>query len=101
MQNVRATFVISVRGEVLPCVLMDPVLSDKRMPGEKGPCHYIFKGQRLPVNSLFFGSIETGSLTQIWYRRDYSAFRDLFAPPDNRKTRAGPVANASVLRCVL
>ena len=98
MQNVRAACVISVRGEVLPCVLMDPVLSDKRMPGEKGPCHYIFKGQRLPLNSLFFGSIETESLTQIWYRRDYSAFRDLFAPRTTE--RPGQVLSQMPQCCV-
>lgn len=97
-ENVRAACVISVGGEVIPCVLMDPVLSDKRMQGEKGPCHYIFKGQRLPLNSLFFGSIETESLTEIWYRRDYSAFRDLFAPRTTE--RPGQIVSQMPQCCV-
>ena len=69
-ENVRHACVISVEGDVVPCVLTNPVLSSR----------YIFKGQSLPLRGMPFGNIQNESLTRIWNKKEYASFRDLFDP---------------------
>ena len=69
-ENVHRACVINVDGEVVPCVFTNPVLSS----------HYIFEGESLPLRSLSFGNIHNESLTHIWNKQEYAAFRELFDP---------------------
>jgi len=69
-ENVQKACVVNVEGEVVPCVLTNPVLSS----------HYIFKGQSLPLRAMPFGNIQNESLTRIWNKEEYARFRDLFDP---------------------
>jgi MoaA/NifB/PqqE/SkfB family radical SAM enzyme len=74
-ENVQKACVVNVEGEVVPCVLTNPVLSS----------HYIFKGQSLPLRAMPFGNIQNESLTRIWNKEEYARFRDLFDPAIPRK----------------
>jgi MoaA/NifB/PqqE/SkfB family radical SAM enzyme len=74
-ENVSRACVINVDGEVVPCVFTNPVLSS----------HYIFQGESLPLRSLSFGNIHNESLTRIWNKREYAAFRELFDPMTTKK----------------
>jgi MoaA/NifB/PqqE/SkfB family radical SAM enzyme len=73
-ENVRHACVINVEGEVVPCVFANPVLSS---------C-YTFKDQSLPLRGMSFGNIRSENLTQIWNKKEYARFRDLFDPKTRR-----------------
>lgn len=77
-ENVRHACVISVEGEVIPCVLTNPVLCQNHELGEGQPPRHFFKGQTLPLSALTFGSIHHETLTRIWTKKEYARFRDLF-----------------------
>jgi len=79
-ENVRHACVINVEGEVVPCVLTDPVLCKTREPGNRNPPCYIFKGQSVPIKGSSFGNIQNESLTHIWNKKEYSGFREPFKP---------------------
>lgn len=85
-ENVRHACVISVEGDVVPCVLTDPVLCENRELGDDKPRHYIFKGQSFPVTGISFGNLQNETLTRIWNKKEYSGFRALFKP----ETTGGP-----------
>jgi len=74
-ENVHRACVINVEGEVVPCVFTNPVLSS----------HYIFQGESLPLKSMSFGNILSESLTHIWNKKEYAAFRGLFDPETTKK----------------
>lgn len=74
-ENVLRACVINVKGEVVPCVLTNPVLSS----------HYIFKDRSLPLRGMSFGNIRNESLTRIWNKNEYARFRDLFDPETARR----------------
>jgi len=74
-ENVYRACVISVAGEVVPCVFTNPVLSS----------HYIFKDQCLPIGAMSFGNIGHESLTRIWKKKEYAEFRNLFDPETARR----------------
>jgi MoaA/NifB/PqqE/SkfB family radical SAM enzyme len=74
-ENVHRACVINVDGEVVPCVFTNPVLSS----------YYIFEGESLPLSSLSFGNIHNESLTHIWNKQEYAAFRELFDPATMKK----------------
>jgi MoaA/NifB/PqqE/SkfB family radical SAM enzyme len=82
-ENVRHACVISVEGDVVPCVLTNPVLCENYKVG-KGPC-YTFKEERVPLRGMPFGNIRNETLTQIWNKKEYARFRDLFDPAIPRK----------------
>jgi MoaA/NifB/PqqE/SkfB family radical SAM enzyme len=84
-ENVRYACVINVEGEVVPCVLADPVLCKRLKPGDDTVPSYIFKGQSYSLSGLSFGNIQTESLTRIWNKKDYTAFRGLFNPKTTNK----------------
>jgi MoaA/NifB/PqqE/SkfB family radical SAM enzyme len=69
-ENVRRACVINVKGEVVPCVFTNPVLSS----------HYVFNEQSLPLRGMSFGNTRNESLTRIWNKKGYAGFRDLFDP---------------------
>ncbi|MCK4391029.1 MAG: radical SAM protein [Desulfobacterales bacterium] len=75
-ENVHRACVINVEGEVVPCVMTNPVLS---------PSHYIFKNQSVPLRGMSFGNIRKKSLTRIWNKKEYARFRALFDPETARK----------------
>ena len=75
-ENVHRACVINVEGEVVPCVLTNPVLSS---------CSYTFNGESLPLTGISFGNIRDESLTRIWNKKAYNRFRDLFDPDTARR----------------
>ncbi len=75
-ENVHCACVINVEGEVVPCVMTNPVLP---------PSHYIFKNQSVPLRGMSFGNIRNESLTRIWNKKEYARFRALFDPETARK----------------
>ena len=79
-ENILHACVINVEGEVVPCVLIDPVLCENREPGDRNPPCYIFKGQSFPIRGISFGNIQNESLTHIWNKKEYSEFREFFNP---------------------
>ena len=68
-ENVHHACVISVDGEVVPCVLCDPVL------GRDRETHA----------GISFGNVRDESLTRIWNKKEYRGFRDLFDPEITRR----------------
>jgi MoaA/NifB/PqqE/SkfB family radical SAM enzyme len=74
-ENVHRACVINVEGEVVPCVLTNPVLSS----------HYIFNEESLPLTGMSFGNVRDESLTRIWNKKEYSRFRALFDPETARE----------------
>jgi MoaA/NifB/PqqE/SkfB family radical SAM enzyme len=82
-ENLCHACVINVEGEVAPCVFTNSVLCENDELGE-GPC-YAFKDQSLPLRERSFGNIRNETLTQIWNKKEYARFRDLFDPQIARK----------------
>ncbi len=83
-ENILHACVINVEGEVVPCVLIDPVLCENCEPGDRNPPCYIFKGQSFPIRGISFGNIRNESLTHIWNKKEYSEFREFFNPDITR-----------------
>ncbi|MCK5507421.1 MAG: radical SAM protein [Desulfobacterales bacterium] len=83
-ENILHACVINVEGEVVPCVLVDPVFCENREPGDSNPPCYIFKGQSFPIRGISFGNIRNESLTHIWNKKKYSEFREFFNPDITR-----------------
>jgi MoaA/NifB/PqqE/SkfB family radical SAM enzyme len=79
-ENVRRACVISVGGDVVPCVLTNPVLCENRDLGDNKTGRYIFKDQSLRLTAMAFGNIGNETLTRIWNKEEYARFRDLFDP---------------------
>jgi MoaA/NifB/PqqE/SkfB family radical SAM enzyme len=89
-ENVHRACVINVEGEVVPCVLNNPVLSpltpalppvgERVSVSDAKPPRYVFKDQSLPLRGMSFGNIRNESLTRIWNKKEYARFRDLFDP---------------------
>jgi MoaA/NifB/PqqE/SkfB family radical SAM enzyme len=77
-ENILRACVISVEGELAPCVLTDPVLCGNRELGDRNPPSYIFKGQSFPIRGISFGNIQDESFTHIWNKKEYSGFREPF-----------------------
>jgi len=82
-ENVRHACVISVEGDVVPCVFTNPVVCENQRAG-KGPC-YTFKEECVPLRGVPFGNIRNETLTRIWNKKEYARFRDLFDPAIPRK----------------
>lgn len=78
-ENVSRSCVISVGGEVVPCVMTDPVLSQNNNGDLETYATYIFEGRNYPLKEMVFGRIGDETLTQIWNNRAYQSFRNLFA----------------------
>ncbi|MBW2108387.1 MAG: radical SAM protein [Deltaproteobacteria bacterium] len=89
-ENVGHACVISVDGDVIPCVFSDPVLSPDRPHGDVLSGASLFEGQSLPPTSMSFGNIRKASLTRIWRSQMYATFRALFDPNRTIEVNALP-----------
>jgi len=79
-ENVRKACVINIDGEVVPCVLTNPVLCGNRDAPHGKTSRYTFKDQSFPLRGMSFGNIRNESLTRIWNKKEYLKFRHLFDP---------------------
>ena len=84
-ENVHRACVVNVDGEVVPCVIANPVLCENREQGIVMPAHCRFNDQSIPLEAISFGNIRDENLTRIWRKRDYAGFRNLFNPMLVRK----------------
>ncbi|MBU1570866.1 MAG: radical SAM protein [Proteobacteria bacterium] len=84
-ENICYSCVVSVTGEISPCVFTSPTLS--QTDGQNGlkPLLHIFQNRPAPCYPLSFGNIADESLTQIWNKKEYHQFR-IFHDPDITKT---------------
>jgi MoaA/NifB/PqqE/SkfB family radical SAM enzyme len=82
-ENVRHACVMSVRGDVVPCVFTNPVLCDNQAVGNSS--WHIFKDQFVPLTGMPFGNIRSETLTRIWNSKAYHTFRDVFDPKIPRR----------------
>ena len=99
-ENVRRACVISVGGDVVPCVLTNPVLCENRDLGDNKTGRYIFKDQALRLTAMAFGNIGNESLTRIWNKEEYARFRDLFDPEIAiRPKQIGPELPECCMNC--
>jgi len=89
-ENILQACVINVEGEVVPCVLTDPVLCKNREPCDHNPPCYIFQGQSFPIKGISFGNIRNKSLTHIWNKKEYSEFRESLNPETTRNPEQIP-----------
>ena len=84
-ENVCYSCVVSVTGEVSPCVFASPTLSQTDSQKGHKPLLHIFQNRPTPCYSLSFGNIGKESLTRIWNKKEYHRFRR-FHDPDMTKT---------------
>jgi len=75
-ENVCRSCVVSVNGDVGPCVFTSSTLLQDN---GQSLCH-IFQDSIEPCRPLSFGNIAQESLTRIWEREAYHRFRDLHDP---------------------
>jgi MoaA/NifB/PqqE/SkfB family radical SAM enzyme len=67
-ENVLKALVVSARGDVSPCVFSN-------LPA--GAVHFPH-GRPQPLRPLSFGNVQDDSLTAIWQKPEYAAFRRTF-----------------------
>jgi MoaA/NifB/PqqE/SkfB family radical SAM enzyme len=95
-ENVPSSCVVSVKGEVAPCVFSSPTLM--KPDGKNGfkSMTHIYRNSPVPCIPLSFGNIGKESLTHIWNKKEYVLFRN-FLEPDSSK--AGINAHPVPLKC--
>ncbi|MBA3010316.1 MAG: radical SAM protein [Proteobacteria bacterium] len=74
-ENICNACVVSVTGEISPCVFTSPTLS--QTDGQK-PLVHIFQNRTSPCYPLSFGNIGQESLTRIWNKKEYRQFRKFY-----------------------
>lgn len=84
-ENIRSSCVVSVTGEVCPCVFSSPTLSQPDTQNGLKPLTHIYQNKPVPCYPLSFGNIDKESLTRIWNKKEYELFRK-FHDPDSAKT---------------
>ncbi|MDQ1330371.1 MAG: Radical protein [Thermodesulfobacteriota bacterium] len=84
-ENIRSSCVVSVTGEVSPCVFASPTLSQPDRRNSSKPLLHIYQNSSVPCYPLTFGNIGKESLTRIWNKKEYEQFRS-FHDPDTPKT---------------
>lgn len=77
-ENVGRACVVTVEGDVVPCVLMDPVIGDRGGEGGGPPVVYRFGKEVFPLSGVSFGNIENETLPRIWHKKAYRRFRRCF-----------------------
>jgi len=84
-ENICCSCVVSVTGEVSPCVFNSPTLS--QADGQNGckPLLHIFQNSPSICFPISLGNISEESLTQIWNKKEYIRFRK-FHDQDTSKT---------------
>jgi MoaA/NifB/PqqE/SkfB family radical SAM enzyme len=89
-ENVCSSCVVSVTGEVLPCVFSSPTLMVT--DGRKGfkPLTHMYRKNPVSCHPLSFGNICKESLTRIWNRNEYIRFRK-FHDTDTGATGNNPL----------
>lgn len=84
-ENIRSSCVISVAGEVCPCVFSSPTLLIPDTQNGCKPLPHIYRNSFVPCYPLSFGNIGEESLTRIWNKKEYERFRS-FHDQDITKT---------------
>jgi MoaA/NifB/PqqE/SkfB family radical SAM enzyme len=84
-ENIRSSCVVSVTGEISPCVFASPTLSQSDSRNSSKPLLHIYQNSSVPCYPLTFGNIGKESLTRIWNKKEYEQFRN-FHDPDTPKT---------------
>jgi len=97
-ENVGRACVLTVAGEICPCVYTNPALAGA--PGRNGlPAgSHLFQGQTAALKPLSFGNINSHSLTKIWNLKEYADFRDCFEP---ERRPAGDEDRSALPSCCL
>jgi len=85
-ENICHSCVISVEGEVSPCVFTNPTLCISDESDNNKKYVKIFKNQTVPLLKMSFGNISFESLTQIWNKKEYYNFRNFFSFETKIKT---------------
>ncbi len=76
-ENICYSCVVSVTGEISPCVFTSPSLSQTDCPK---PLGQTFQNHPSPCSPLSFGNIGQESLTRIWNKKEYHGFRRFHDP---------------------
>lgn len=84
-ENICTSCVVSVTGEVCPCVFSSPTLLIPDTQNGCKPLPHIYQNTPVPCFPLSFGNIGKESLTRIWNKKEYHRFRN-FHDPDTSKT---------------
>lgn len=74
-ENVHRSCLISVEGDVAPCVFTDPVLCGEMESDDTSHSPYLFEGRTYALLPMAFGNIGSETLTDIWNKPEYVAFR--------------------------
>jgi MoaA/NifB/PqqE/SkfB family radical SAM enzyme len=90
-ENICCSCVVSVTGEVTPCVFTSPTLS--QADGQNGckPLLHIFQNGPATCFPISFGNIGKESLTKIWNKKEYHQFRSFHDPDITKKDNIAPV----------
>ena len=95
-ENVAQACVLSVGGEICPCVYTNPSLIGKTPSNQTPALYHLFQGQAVPLKPVSFGHIKTRSLTKIWNLKEYVDFRACFNP---ERMEAGPEVRPDLPAC--
>jgi MoaA/NifB/PqqE/SkfB family radical SAM enzyme len=90
-ENTTRACVITAEGDVVPCVFLSPLLQGERSEKQGSGNYYIFMDKTLPISGLSFGNLKNESLTQIWYKKDYSRFRTCFREETPKASLQTPI----------
>ena len=74
-ENVHRSCLISVEGDVAPCVFTDPVLCGEMESDDSLSSPYLFEGRSYALQRMAFGNIGREPLTDIWNKPEYIACR--------------------------
>jgi len=83
-ENICYSCVVSVKGEVSPCVFTSPTLSQTAGINCDKAMNRIFQNRQAPLYPLSFGNIGTENLTRIWNKKEYLQFKR-FHDPETKK----------------
>jgi MoaA/NifB/PqqE/SkfB family radical SAM enzyme len=84
-ENVCSSCIVSVTGEVSPCVFSSPTLMEPDGKNGFKSLTHIYRKSPVPCHPLSFGNIGKESLTVIWNKKEYIQFRK-FHDPDTAVT---------------
>lgn len=84
-ENICSSCVVSVTGEVSPCVFSSPTLMEPDGENSFKALTHIYRNSPVPCHPLTFGNIGKESLTGIWNNKEYIRFRK-FHDPDTAVT---------------
>lgn len=77
-ENVTRSCVVSVNGDISPCVFTSPTLSCADGSDNEKPLTCFFQGKPFSLSPLTFGNIGSENLTRIWSDKRYAEFRTYF-----------------------